>query len=119
LSDENEQTTRGATHTEDGRNLREIWEKYRETGDVESRNALTEFYFDMVRANSENIAEILMEAIQENDLDQAGAVAFFEAMNDFDPAKHTSFEEFGSIAIRKAIVNEIRALVGTEEDAQP
>ncbi len=116
MTDENETNARGATHTEDGRNLREIWDKYRDSGDAESRNALTEFYFDMVRANAENIAEILMEAIQDNDLDQAGAVAFFEAMNDYDPARHNSFEEYGSIAIRRAIVDEIRALVGTEEE---
>lgn len=109
-------TTRGATHTEDGRSLREFWRRFRETGDIEARNTLTEFYFDIVRANSENIAEILMEAIQENDLSQAGAVAFFEALNDFDPDEHGTFEDFGSIAIRRAIVNEIRALVGTEED---
>lgn len=114
--DENEPTVRGATHTQDGRDLRKLWDKYREGGDVESRNALTEFYFDMVRANAENIADILLEAIQEGDFSQSGAVAFFEAMNDFDPAKDGSFEEFGSIAIRRAIVEEIRALVGTESE---
>lgn len=116
-ADENELTTRGATHTEDGRDLREIWDRFREQGGAEDRNALTEFYFDIVRANSENIAEIIMEAIQDNDLYQAGAVAFFEALNEFDPAEHNSFEEYGSLAIRKAIVDEIRALVGTEDEA--
>jgi RNA polymerase sigma factor for flagellar operon FliA len=107
-------TLRGATHTEDGRDLRAIWDKFRKTGDTESRNALTEFYFDMVRANAENISKILFEAMEEGDFSQSGAVAFFEALNQFDPDKHTSFEEFGSIAIRRAIVEEIRALIGTE-----
>ncbi|MCC7510061.1 MAG: hypothetical protein IT464_11930 [Planctomycetes bacterium] len=111
-------TIRGATHTEDGRDLRKLWDKYRVQGDADSRNALTEFYFDMVRANAENIADIVLEAIQEGDFSQAGAVAFFEAMNDFDPEVHGTFEEFGSMAIRKAIVNEIRALVGTEAEAE-
>lgn len=116
-AEEDELTGRGATHTEDGRELRGIWDRFRQEGGAEDRNALTEFYFDMVRANSENIAEIIMEAIQDNDLYQAGAVAFFEALNDFDPAEHNSFEEYGSLAIRKAIVDEIRALVGTEDDS--
>jgi len=107
-------TIRGATHTDDGRDLRKLWDKFRAEGDVESRNALTEFYFDMVRANADNITKILIEAIEEGDLSQAGALAFFEALNEFDPAKDSSFEEFGSIAIRRAIVDEIRGLVGTE-----
>jgi DNA-directed RNA polymerase specialized sigma subunit len=115
-TEDNTPTRRGATQTADGRDLREIWDKYRADGHAEDRNALTEFYFDMIRANSENIAEILMEAIEENDLYQAGALGFFEAMEGFDPAKHSSFEEYGSLAIRRAIVAEIRALVGTEEE---
>jgi DNA-directed RNA polymerase specialized sigma subunit len=114
-SEEDQPTVRGATHTGDGKELRKLWDSYRAKGDVDSRNELTEFYYDMVRANTENIAKILIEAIEEGDLGQAGAVAFFEAMNEFDPDVHTSFEEFGSLAIRKAIVDEIRGLVGSEE----
>jgi DNA-directed RNA polymerase specialized sigma subunit len=107
---------RGATHTADGRELRALWQRFREKGDIEDRNALTEFYFDMVRAHSENIARILLEAVEENDLYQAGALAFFEAMQEYDPAAHGTFEEFGSVVIRHAIVNEIRALVGTDDE---
>lgn len=113
--DEDKPTLRGATHTSEGDELRKLWDKFRSSGDVESRNVLTEFYFDMVRANAENIAKILIEAIEEGDLSQAGAVAFFEALNDYDPEQHNTFEEFGSIAIRRAIVDEIRGLVGTEQ----
>lgn len=113
--DEDKPTLRGATHTSEGTELRKLWDKFRSGGDVESRNVLTEFYFDMVRANAENIAKILIEAIEEGDLSQAGAVAFFEALNDYDPEQHNTFEEFGSVAIRRAIVDEIRGLVGTEQ----
>ena len=105
---------RGATHTTDGRDLGDLWEKFRTSGDTGARNALTEFYFDIVRANSENIAEILLEAIEQNDLSQSGAVAFFEAMNEFDPEEHGSFEEFGSMAIRRAIMEELRGLIGID-----
>jgi DNA-directed RNA polymerase specialized sigma subunit len=70
----------------------------------------------MVRANVDNITKILLEAIEEGDFSQAGAVAFFEALNDFDPAEGHSFEEVGSLTIRRAIVDEIRALVGTEHE---
>ena len=115
IESNDEPTVRGATRTSDGTELRKLWDRFRATGDVESRNALTEFYFDMVRANAENIAKILFEAIEEGDFSQAGAVAFFEALNDYDPDVHNTFEEFGSIAIRRAIVDEIRGLVGTEQ----
>ncbi len=114
--DEDAPTARGATHTPEGKELRGLWDKYRAGHDTDTRNELTEFYFDMVRAHSENIAKILMEAIEENDLYQAGALAFFEAMNKFDPAANGTFEEYGSNVIRHAIVEEIRQLVGTEAD---
>jgi DNA-directed RNA polymerase specialized sigma subunit len=113
---ETEPTVRGETHTRDGKELRKIWDKYRESGDAEARGELTDFYFGMVQANSDNIARIVVEAIEENDLYQAGVVAFFEALNDFDPSEGFTFEDFGSLAIRRAIVDEIRMLVGTEAD---
>lgn len=104
----------GATHTEDGRDLAALWAQFRRNGDTESRNALTEFYFDMVRANADNIAEILLEAVEQNDLSQAGAVAFFEALNEYDPEEHGTFEDFGSMTIRRAIMDELRGLVGVD-----
>ncbi|MBX3474818.1 MAG: hypothetical protein KF754_10575 [Planctomycetes bacterium] len=104
----------GATHTHSGAEVAELWQRFRASGDVQARNALTEFFFDIVRANAENIAEILLESIEQNDLSQTGAVAFFEAMNEYDPAEHGSFEEFGSMAIRRAIMDEIRGLIGVD-----
>ncbi len=101
-----------ATHTPDGRNLEELWQKFRERHDVESRNVLTEFYFDIVRANNDNIAEVLTQAIEDNDFYQAGVVGFLEALNNFDPEKGVSFEEFSSLAVRRAILKEIQGLVG-------
>ncbi len=112
MSDE---TPSYATHTDDGESLADLWAQFRDKGDDDAKRVLTEFYFDMVRANSENIAEIIVKAVQENDIYQAGALGFFEALNDFDPARDHSFEEFGSNAIRRAIVDEIRALVGESE----
>ncbi|MBE7492425.1 MAG: hypothetical protein HS108_11790 [Planctomycetes bacterium] len=104
----------GATHTHAGVEVAGLWRRFRDTGDTQARNALTEFYFDIVRANAENIADILLESIEQNDLSQTGAVAFFEAMNEYDPAEHGSFEEFGSMAIRRAIMEEIRGLIGID-----
>lgn len=112
--DDDPPRTHGATHTDSGQELAELWREFRDSGSPDARNALTEFYFDMVRANSENIAEILLEAIEQNDLYQSGAVAFFEAMNEFDPKEHGTFEDYGSMAIRRAIVEELRGLIGID-----
>ena len=115
MTDEDEQIegapTR-ATHTHDGQNLEELWRRFRERHDVESRNALTEFFFDIVRANNDNIAEILTQAIEDNDFYQAGVVGFLEALNSYDPEQGVSFEEFSSLAVRRAILREIQDLVG-------
>lgn len=101
----------------DGRNVGELWKKFRSTGDMEARNALTEFYFDLVRANSENIAEILARAIEDQDLYQAGVVGFFEALNEYDPKGGMPFEEFGSVAVRRSILGEIRGLIDSDDRA--
>lgn len=115
MTDEDEQTEsapRRATHTHDGQSLEDLWSKFRERNDVEARNSLTEFFFDIVRANNENIAEILTQAIEDNDFYQAGVVGFLEALNNFDPGQGVSFEAYGSLAVRKAILREIQDLVG-------
>ncbi|MBP9890716.1 MAG: hypothetical protein KBG84_02325 [Planctomycetes bacterium] len=120
MTDEDEQIegapTR-ATHTHDGQNLEELWRRFRERHDVESRNVLTEFFFDIVRANNDNIAEILTQAIEENDFYQAGVVGFLEAVNNYDPDQGVSFEEYSSLAVRRAILKEIHDLVGGDERA--
>ncbi|MHC4841868.1 MAG: sigma-70 family RNA polymerase sigma factor [Planctomycetota bacterium] len=102
-----------ATHTEDGEEIAVLWDKLK-SGDAEARNKLTEVYYDIIRANSENIAKILIEAIEEQDIFQAGVVAFFEALNDYDPAKHGPFEQYSSVKIRHSILEEIKGLVGEE-----
>lgn len=99
-----------------GRNVGELWKKFKASGDVEARNALAEFYFDIVRANAENIAEVLTRAIEENDFYQAGVVGFFEALNAYDPKSGMSFEEFGSLAVRRGILGEIRGLIDADEE---
>ncbi|MCC6573185.1 MAG: hypothetical protein IT462_05275 [Planctomycetes bacterium] len=98
-----------------GRNVKELWTTYKATGDTEARNALAEFYFDLVRANAENISEVLARAIEENDLYQAGVVGFFEAMKDYDPKAGMTFEDFGSLAVRRSIMHEIRGLIDSDE----
>lgn len=105
-----------ATHTHDGKKLDDLWRKFRERHDTESRNALTEFYFDIVRANNDNIAEVITQAIEDNDFYQAGVVGFLEALNTYDPESGVSFEEFSSLAVRRAILKEIHGLIGDSAD---
>lgn len=102
-----------ATHTEDGEEIAVLWEKLHR-GEAEAKNILTEFYYDIVRANSENIATLLMEAIEEQDIFQAGVVAFFESLNEYEPAEHGPFEQYASVRIRHSILDEIKGLIGEE-----
>ncbi|MCF6228039.1 MAG: hypothetical protein L3J82_05130 [Planctomycetes bacterium] len=102
-----------ATHTEDGQEIAVLWDKLNQ-GDSEAKNALTEFYYDIVRANSENITRILMEAIEDQDIFQAGVVAFFESLNEYNPKEHGPFEQYSSVRIRHSIMDEIKGLVGEE-----
>lgn len=102
-----------ATHTDEGEEIALLWDKLKQ-GDAEAKNKLTEVYYDIIRANSENIAKILMEAIEEQDIFQAGVVAFFESLNEYDPVQHGPFEQFSSVKIRHSILEEIKGLIGEE-----
>ncbi|MCC6466644.1 MAG: hypothetical protein IT463_14985 [Planctomycetes bacterium] len=110
---------RPAPDAEAGKALAAVWKRFRDKGDVEARNALVEHYFDMVRANSENVATIIIEAVEQNDLQQTGVVGFFEALNAYDPARHGTFEEFGSAWIRRSMADELCALIGVEDARGP
>ena len=65
-----------------------------------------------IRRQGMRFAEVLTQAIEDNDFYQAGVVGFLEALNHYAPEKGVSFEEFSSLAVRRAIIKEILGLIG-------
>ena len=85
---------------------RELWD--RRTRDATARNALIEKYFPLVDVNSQNVIDTILAAIEEGDFRQAAAVGFMESLDEFDPDRGMTFEDFSSLKIRAAILEELR-----------
>ncbi|MCK6440424.1 MAG: hypothetical protein L6Q71_09540 [Planctomycetes bacterium] len=89
-----------------GAEERELW-RLKSAGDAVARNQLVEKYFGMVDANSQNVVQTILAAIEESDFHQAAVVGYLSAINDFQPGGDTRFEDYASLRIREAILEEL------------
>lgn len=84
----------------------ELWQSHFD-GDASARNALVEKFFPLVDVNAKNVVETILKAIEESDFHQAGVIGFMESIDEYRSNQHTSFEEFSSLKIRAAILEEL------------
>ena len=85
---------------------RELWG--RRVKDVSARNTLIEKYFPLVDVNTQNVVDTILAAIEESDFRQAAVVGFMESLDEFEPDRGLTFEDFSSLKIRAAILEELR-----------
>ena len=86
--------------------VKELWKRHR-GGDKSARKELVEKYFPLVEVNSQNIVETILAAIDDRDFHQAAVIGFLESVDEFDEAYGMPFEEFSSLKIRDAIIEEL------------
>lgn len=75
---------------------RELFDRYRETGDVDIRNELIEKHLYMVEVL---IRKYLNKGVEYDDLYQVGALALISAVERFDPSKGFEFSSFATPTI--------------------
>jgi DNA-directed RNA polymerase specialized sigma subunit len=85
---------------------RELWESHF-AGDVQSRNEIVEKYFGLVELNCGNVVKSIMDAIEQGDFRQAAVIGYMESVDQYRDNKELSFEEFSSLKIREAIIEEL------------
>lgn len=85
---------------------RKLWEQHW-SGDKLARNELVEKYFPLVEVNSQAVIETILAAIEESDFKQAAVVGYLESVDQFKPGNEFTFEEFSSLKIREAILDEL------------
>lgn len=90
--------------------IRPLWEEYKHTGTEELRNRLMEFYFPLVRYNSERIAAKLPDEVDTQDLVSAGVFGLVDAIESFDLDRGVKFETYCAARIRGAILDELRSM---------
>lgn len=89
---------------------RELWERYHNTRDSESKTLLIEQYVDLVRIIAGRLYATYGNHLEFDDLVSYGIFGLIDAIEKFDPDKNVKFETYAQIRIRGAVVDQLRNL---------
>jgi RNA polymerase sigma factor FliA len=90
--------------------LRELWEKFKETGDAGVRERLILHYSPLVKYVAGRVGVGLPPNIEQADLVSYGIFGLIDAIEKFDLERAIKFETYAIARIRGAIIDELRAL---------
>jgi RNA polymerase sigma factor for flagellar operon FliA len=102
--------TAGCAPAEDERSgvLDELWARFHERHDRESRSALVTAYYPLVRHVARRVAASLAHQVELGDLEGYGAEGLLDAVDRFDAALGAQFTTFAAHRIRGAIYDGVR-----------
>ena len=90
--------------------LRELWRRYKATGDEKARERLVVAYSPLVKYVSGRMASGLPAHVEESDLISYGLVGLISAIQRFEPERDIKFETYAITRIKGAIIDELRSL---------
>ncbi|HEY8638851.1 MAG TPA: RNA polymerase sigma factor WhiG [Solirubrobacteraceae bacterium] len=90
--------------------LRDLWRKYKSTGDQRARERLVVAYSPLVKYVSGRMASGLPAHVEEADLISYGLVGLISAIERFDLEREIKFETYAITRIKGAIIDELRSL---------
>src|SRR3954451_4181 len=90
--------------------LRDLWRRFKGTGDVHARERLVIAYSPLVKDVSGRMASRLPAHVHEADLFSYGLVGLISAIERFEPAREIKFETYAITRIKGAIIDELRSL---------
>jgi RNA polymerase sigma factor for flagellar operon FliA len=90
--------------------LRDLWRRYKSTGDVQARERLVVAYSPLVKYVSGRMASGLPAHVEEADLISYGLVGLISAIERFDLDREIKFETYAITRIKGAIIDELRSL---------
>lgn len=86
----------------------EIWQKWKEDGDVEAKKRLIEDYLSLVDYVTNRMAIGLPKNVSKDDLASNGVMGLIDAIEKFDYRRGLQFETYASWRIRGAIIDGLR-----------
>lgn len=89
-------------------NFVELWEQWKEHGDVESKKQLIENYLPIVDYVSGRLAVGLPKNVSKDDLSSNGVMGLIDAVEKFDYKRGLQFETYASWRVRGAILDGLR-----------
>jgi RNA polymerase sigma factor for flagellar operon FliA len=90
--------------------LRDLWRRYKASGDVQARERLVVAYSPLVKYVSGRMASGLPAHVEESDLISYGLVGLISAIERFDVTREIKFETYAITRIKGAIIDELRSL---------
>ena len=90
--------------------LRDLWGRYKATGDERARERLVVAYSPLVKYVAGRMASGLPAHVEEADLISYGLVGLISAIERFEPEREIKFETYALPRIKGAIIDELRAL---------
>jgi RNA polymerase sigma factor for flagellar operon FliA len=88
----------------------EIWQKYLQTRDQETRDALVREFLPLVKQVASRLSIGLPPQVEEDDLIASGIIGLLEAIDRYNPPSEATFETFATWRIRGAMLDELRRL---------
>jgi RNA polymerase sigma factor for flagellar operon FliA len=89
--------------------LRELWEKFKTTGDATTRERLILHYSPLVKYVAGRVGVGLPPNVEQADLVSYGIFGLIDAIEKFDIERAIKFETYAISRIRGAIIDELRA----------
>src|SRR3954466_5456748 len=90
--------------------LRDLWRRYKATGDIQARERLVVAYSPLVKYVSGRMASGLPAHVEEADLISYGLVGLISAIERFDTTREIKFETYAITRIKGSIIDELRSL---------
>ncbi|MCP4593143.1 MAG: FliA/WhiG family RNA polymerase sigma factor [bacterium] len=90
--------------------IRQLWIRFKATGERTLRNVLMENYLHLVKYNADRISARLPGEVESDDLVSAGVFGLVDAIDSFDLERGVKFETYCAPRIRGAILDELRSL---------
>lgn len=93
-----------------------LWDTFARTGDPDLRDQLIRQYIPLVKHHGNRMPEVLPDALERDDLLQAGLVGLLHAVDRYDPTRGVPFTNYASRRIRGAMIDLLRQREGLPRD---
>jgi RNA polymerase sigma factor FliA len=90
--------------------LRDLWRRYKDSGDPRARERLVLAYSPLVKYVAGRMSSGLPAHVEEADLISYGLLGLISAIERFEPAREIRFETFAITRIKGSIIDELRSL---------
>src|SRR5204863_820515 len=90
--------------------LKELWRRYKESGDPRAREQLVLAFSPLVKYVAGRMSSGLPAHVEESDLISYGLLGLISAIERFDPSREIKFETFAMTRIKGSIIDELRSL---------